>query len=77
MQIKLRFWVTVYATLCGDGACRARGMQVKLRCWVTVCNPLRGWCVARARNAGKVVFPGFRTQPAAEIIVHVEGVGCR
>ena len=63
-------------TLCGDRACRVRGMQVKLRFWISKCNPLRRSCVSSARNAGEIAFLDFEVQPSAEI-VRVECAECR
>ena len=64
------------ATLCGDRACRVRGMQVKLRFWISKCNPLRRSCVSSARNAGEIAISDFEVQPSAEI-VRVECAECR
>ena len=63
-------------TLCGDRACRVRGMQVKLRFLISKCNPLRRSCVSSARNAGEIAIFGFEVQPSAEI-VRVECAECR
>ena len=56
------------ATLCGDRACRVRGMQVKLLLWASKCNPLRRSCVSSARNAGEIAISDFEVQPSAEIV---------
>ena len=63
-------------TLCGDRACRVRGMQVKLCFLISKCNPLRRSCVSSARNAGEIAFFGFEVQPSAEI-VRVKCAECR
>ena len=55
------------ATLCGDRACRVRGMQGKLRCWVSLGDPLRRSCVPSARKAGEIAFLAVGRQPFAEI----------
>ena len=55
------------ATLCGDRACRVRGMQVKLRFRIAKCNPLRRSCVSSARNAGEIAISDCEVQPSAEI----------
>ena len=55
-DILLRFWLTVYATLCGDRAFRRRGMQV-----VALLRFLRNHLRrSKARNAGDCVFGGSR-----------------
>ena len=61
------FWFRS-ATLCGDRACRVRGMQVKLLFLVSKCNPLRRSCVSSARNAGEIAISDFEVQPSAEIV---------
>ena len=53
-------------TLCGDRACRVRGMQVKLRFWISKCNPLRRSCVSSARNAGEIAISEFEVEPFAD-----------
>ena len=63
-------------TLCGDRACRVRGMQVKFRFLISKCNPLRTSCVSSARNAGEIAISDFAVQPSAEI-VRVECAECR
>ena len=63
-------------TLCGDRACRVRGMRVKLRLCACLCDPLRRSCVSSARNAGEIAFLGDPGQPSAEI-VRVESAECR
>ena len=62
-------------TLCGDRACRVRGMQVKLRFLISKCNLLRRSRVSSARNAGEIAFFGLEVQPSAEI-VRVECAEC-
>ena len=63
-------------TVCGDRACRVRGMQVKLRFLISKCNPLRRSCVSSAQNASEIAFFDFEVQASAEI-VRVECAECR
>ena len=69
------------ANLCGDSACRGRGMQVKLGFWMSVCNPLRRSCISRARKTlcgdracrghgmrVKLCFQGGRAQSSLEVV---------
>ena len=54
------------ATLCGDRACRRRGMQVKLRFLECARNLLRTSCVLEAQNAGEMAFLHIPARPPAE-----------
>ena len=63
-------------TLCGDPACRVRGMQARVRFVRCARNPVRRSCVSSARNAGERAICEITAQPSAEI-VRVECAKCR
>ena len=67
---------TESATLCGDRACRVRGMQARVRFAGCPRNPLRRSCALSARNAGESAIGAVPAQPSAKI-VRVECTKCR
>ena len=64
------------ATLCGDRACRVRGMQARVRLVLRADNPLRRSRGSSARDAGESAMCYARGQHSAEI-ARVECVKCR